>query len=87
MLFAIYGFGQNPKDLGKQLLLFNSLNWQSYNEETLSFLNNDNLAAVTIATDVLSVGWDSQVTEDAIILGEPADVDEFVQKIGRIGRN
>jgi hypothetical protein len=74
-------------DLGKQLRLFNSLNWHSYNQETLSFLNNNNLAAVTIATDVLSVGWDSQVTEDAIILGEPPDVDEFVQKIGRVGRN
>lgn len=45
------------------------------------------MVAITIATDVLSVGWDSQSTEDAIILGEPADVDEFVQKIGRIRHN
>jgi hypothetical protein len=74
-------------DLGKQLRLFNSLNWHSYNEETLSFLKNDNFAAVTIATDVLSVSWDSQVMEAAIILGEPADVDEFDQKISRVGRN
>lgn len=74
-------------DLEKWVRLFNSLNWQSYNDETLGFLNINDMAAVTIATDILSVGWDSQSTEDAIILGEPADVDEFVQKIGRIGRN
>ena len=75
------------RDLEKRVCLFNSLNWQSYNDETLGFLNNNDMAAVTIATDILSMGWDSQSTEDAIILGEPADVDEFVQKIGRVGRN
>jgi len=63
------------------------LNWQSYNDETLGFFNINDTAAVTSATDILSVGWDSQSTEDAIIFGEPADVDEFVQKIGRVGCN
>ncbi|KAF8158057.1 P-loop containing nucleoside triphosphate hydrolase protein [Crassisporium funariophilum] len=78
---------QGVHDLEKRIRLFNSLNWKSYNDETLGFLNNNDMVSITIATDVLSVGWDSQSTEDAIILGEPADVDEFVQKIGRIGRN
>jgi len=53
----------------------------------LGFLNNNNNAAITIATDILSIGWDSPNTEDAIILGEPDNVDEFVQKIGQVGQN
>ena len=36
---------------------------------------------------MLSIGWDSKFTEDAVILGEPKDIDELVQKIGRIGKN
>jgi len=74
-------------NLDKRIRLYNSLNWLSYNTETLGFLNNHEDATITIASDTLSVGWDSQWTEDAVVLGEPEDVDEFVQKIGRIGRN
>jgi len=74
-------------NLDKRIRLYNSLNWPSYNTETLGFLNNHEDASITVASDTLSVGWDSQWTEDAVILGEPDDVDEFVQKIGRIGRN
>ena len=42
-----------------------------------------------IATDTLSVGWDSQYTWNVVLLCEPDDVDEFVQKIqvGHIGCN
>ncbi|KAJ2929589.1 hypothetical protein H1R20_g7502, partial [Candolleomyces eurysporus] len=71
----------------KRIRLFNLLNWPSFNIQTLEFLNNNPEATVTIATDTLSVGWDSQHTQDAIILGEPDDLDEFLQKIGRVGRN
>ncbi|KAJ3494471.1 hypothetical protein NLJ89_g10800 [Agrocybe chaxingu] len=78
---------QKMENIADRIRLYNSLNWPSYNAETLEFLNNNAEASITIATDVLSVGWDSKNTRDAIILGEPDDVDEFVQKIGRIGRN
>ncbi|KAF8799234.1 hypothetical protein BYT27DRAFT_7264245 [Phlegmacium glaucopus] len=74
-------------NLFKQICLFNSLNWPSFNTKTFGFLNSNEWASITIATDVLSVGWDSKFTRDAIILGEPKDVDELIQKIGRIGRN
>ena len=74
-------------DLPSRLRLFNSLNWPSFNTTTFGFLNNNQSSSITIATDVLSIGWDSKFTRDAIILGEPKDVDELVQKIGRIGRN
>lgn len=74
-------------NLGSRIRLYNSLNSKSFNEETLGFLNANESASVTIATDVLSVGWDSPSTRDAIVLGLPDDLDEFVQKIGRAGRN
>lgn len=78
-----------PEFLGieHRIRLYNSLNWPSYNAETLGFLNNNSNAAITIATDVLSIGWDSPNTEDAIILDEPDNVNEFVQKIGQVGRH
>ena len=74
-------------NLETKIRLFNSLNSPSYNQETFGFLNDNPQASITIATDVLSVGWDSPSTRDAIILGAPEDLDEFVQKIGRVGRD
>jgi Lhr-like helicase len=71
----------------RHVRLFNSLNWVSYNSETLGFLNNNQESLITIATDTLSVGWDSKYTWNAVLLGETDNVDEFVQKIGHIGHN
>jgi hypothetical protein len=68
----------------KRIRLYNSLNWPTYNSETLGFLNNNQESSIMIATDTLSVGWDSQFTRNAVLIGEPNDIDEFVQKIGRI---
>ncbi|KAM6491392.1 P-loop containing nucleoside triphosphate hydrolase protein [Amanita muscaria] len=77
----------NMSGIERRIRLFNSLNWPSYNSETLGFLNNNQESSITIATDTLSVGWDSKYTRNAVLIGEPDDADEFVQKIGRIGRN
>lgn len=71
----------------KRIRLFNSLNWPTFNSDTLGFLNNNEESSITVATDTLSVGWDSKHTRNAVILGEPNDIDEFLQKIGRIGRD
>ena len=53
-------------NMSLRIRLYNSLNWPSYNSETLGFLNNTSSSAtggsVTIATDTLSVGWDSRFT-------------------------
>ncbi|KAF9035142.1 P-loop containing nucleoside triphosphate hydrolase protein, partial [Panaeolus papilionaceus] len=81
------GLTKKMHDLPKRIRLFNSLNWVSYNQETLGFLNDNPYSTITIATDILSVGWDSPDTKTAIIFGEPNDVDDFVQKVGRVGRD
>ncbi|KAF6759281.1 P-loop containing nucleoside triphosphate hydrolase protein [Ephemerocybe angulata] len=81
------GQAKGISGLEKRVRLFNSLNATGYNEETLGFLDQDETASITVATDVLSVGWDSPSTRNAIVVGTPEDLDEFVQKIGRAGRD
>jgi hypothetical protein len=56
--------------IDRRIRLFNSLNWPTYNLETLGFLNNNEDSSITIATDTLSVGWDSKYTRNAVLLGE-----------------
>ncbi|TEB27690.1 hypothetical protein FA13DRAFT_1794641 [Coprinellus micaceus] len=80
------GLSRELPDLPDRIRLFNSANWPSYNTEALGFLNNPK-ATITIATDVLGVGWDSQYTQNCVVFGDPPDIDDFLQKIGRVGRN
>lgn len=75
------------KDLQSKIRLFNSLNAPAQNQETLGFINNNEDATIIIATDVLSVGWDSPSVADCVVLGVPQDLDEVVQKWGRVGRD
>ena len=71
------------------LCLYNSLNWPSHNTETLALLHTpeQTLPIIVIATDTLSVGVDIPDITDVILWGEPKDSDEFLQKLGRAGRN
>ncbi|KAF6744772.1 P-loop containing nucleoside triphosphate hydrolase protein [Ephemerocybe angulata] len=81
------GMAKGMADLPSRIRMFNSLNSADFNQKTLGFLNNNESSSIKIATDVLSVGWDSPWTTNAVLLGEPDDLDEFVQKIGRAGRD
>ncbi|KAJ3506304.1 hypothetical protein NMY22_g17295 [Coprinellus aureogranulatus] len=81
------GIAKGIQDLCSKLRLFNSLNAQDYNKQTLGFLNDNKWASITIATDVLSAGWDSPYTKNVIVFGEPDTLDEILQKFGRAGRN
>ncbi|RXW12387.1 hypothetical protein EST38_g13468 [Candolleomyces aberdarensis] len=74
-------------DVAKRIRMFNSLNSAAFNIDTLQFVDEPGSPSVVIATDVLSVGWDGQLTRNAVIFGEPDNIDDFVQKIGRVGRN
>jgi len=71
------------------LRLYNSLNWPSHNTQTLALLRTteQHLPIIVIATDTLSVGVDIPDINDIILWGEPNDSDEFLQKLGRAGRN
>lgn len=42
---------------------------------------------VRVATDTLSVGVNLPHVEDVVIVGEPRDVNDIVQKVGRVGHD
>ena len=67
--------------------MYNSLNWPSYNQETWNLMLTDPKPQVRVATDALSVGINLPHIQDVIIVGEPRDVNDVVQKIGRAGRD
>lgn len=67
----------------QRIRMFNSLNWPSFNTETLRFLNNNDNAQIIVATDTLSVGINSPV-QNVVIFGLPSSIEEAAQKLGRI---
>ncbi|TEB26687.1 hypothetical protein FA13DRAFT_1713043 [Coprinellus micaceus] len=81
------GIAKKLPDLDSRIRTFTAVNWASQNASYLQTLNDNPHATITIATDVLSVGWDNRYIQDVIIYGEPDNIDDFVQKIGRAGRD
>lgn len=74
------------EDIDQRIRMYNSLNWASYNSETLSFMHNDGRSRVTVATDALAVGIDVSGTDDVVLYDTvlPSDTDIILQKAGRI---
>jgi superfamily II DNA helicase RecQ len=64
----------------QRIRMYNSLNWPSYNTDTLGFLNNNDDAQITIATDTLSVGINSPV-QTVVIFGLPDIAGGYCPKI------
>jgi superfamily II DNA helicase RecQ len=78
---------ESDPDISQHIRLYNSLNWPSFNEETRELMLNNPACGILIGTDALAVGVDIGNIEDVIVLDEPEDIDELVQKFGRVGRN
>jgi hypothetical protein len=68
---------------GEWIRMYNTLNWPSYNTETLGFLNNNSNVQVVIVTDTLSVGINGPA-QTVVIFRRPQTPEEKVQKIGCI---
>ncbi|CAL1715101.1 unnamed protein product [Somion occarium] len=80
------------RDRRKCIRMYNSLNWPSYNADTLELMHTDTSSLVTIATDTLSQGIDVANTDDVVLYGDiPTTSDMVLQRGGRIrdgkGRN
>ncbi|KAF7973928.1 hypothetical protein HWV62_13990 [Athelia sp. TMB] len=73
----------NPEE---HICMYNSLNWPSYNKETLGFLNNNPDTQKIVATEALSVGINSPM-QNVVQFGLPRSLEELVQKFGRIRAN
>ncbi|OAX42690.1 hypothetical protein K503DRAFT_307713 [Rhizopogon vinicolor AM-OR11-026] len=63
--------------------MFNTLNWKSYNDETLALWRDNDDAQIIVATAVLAVGMDSLKFDIIVIYGEPS-ADLWWQVLGRI---
>lgn len=81
---AAIRWGKNPKKL---MRMYNALNWPEYNTETLDLMHNDPDVKILLSTDCLCVGFNCKHICDVIIMGETKDMDEYVQKTGRPGRD
>ncbi|KAJ7127278.1 P-loop containing nucleoside triphosphate hydrolase protein, partial [Mycena crocata] len=73
----------------KRVRLYNSLNFDSHNAETRDLLNrspdDQDYCQIIIGTDSLSVGVGMPARLDAVLIGEIDDLDELIQKLGRVG--
>ncbi|KAL6305496.1 P-loop containing nucleoside triphosphate hydrolase protein, partial [Sparassis latifolia] len=74
-------------DPQKRIRLYNALHWEDFNGDTLRVFREDLDAQIVVATDTLMVGLDVLNVCDVILATVPVTVDEFLQKIGWVGRD
>ncbi|KAF9645276.1 P-loop containing nucleoside triphosphate hydrolase protein [Thelephora ganbajun] len=72
---------------GEQIRMYNALNWPDYNLKTRELMRKSDGCRVIVATDILMVGVDFPDIDDVVIIGHPPNVNDYLQKIGRAGRD
>src|SRR5882762_1907158 len=86
-VYLWHGAVDRHVDPQKFIRMYNSLNWPSYNTETLDLMHNDPNLKVLISTDCLCVGFNCKHIRNAVLMGQEKDVNGYVQKVGRPGRD
>jgi len=76
-----------PNVRGNQLRMYNALNWPDYNFRTRELMREQEGCRVIVATDILMVGIDFPDIDDVVIVGHPPHTNDYIQKIGRAGRD
>ena len=71
----------------EQIRMYNALNWPDYNLETRELMRKPGGCQVIVATDILMVAVDFPDINDVVIIGHPPNVNDYLQKIGRAGRD
>ena len=71
----------------KQIRMYNALIWPDYNLKTRELMREQDGCRVIIATDILMVGVDFPDINDVVIVGHPPNVNDYLQKVGRAGRD
>jgi superfamily II DNA helicase RecQ len=72
--------GMDPKN---QIRTYNSLNWESYNEETRTLIDSE-ACAIVVGTTTIAFGVDIKCVRTAVVFSDPKDLDEMLQMIGWI---
>jgi len=76
-----------PHVRGDQLRMYNALNWPDYNLKTRELMRKQDGCRIIVATDILMVGIDFPDIDDVVIIGHPPHTNDYIQKIGRVGRD
>ena len=71
----------------EQIRMYNALNWPDYNLNTRELMRKPDGCRVIVATDILMVGVDFPDIDDIVIIGHPTNTNNYLQKIGRAGRD
>lgn len=71
----------------ERIRMYNALNWPDYNLRTQELMRKPGSCQVIVATDILMVGVDFPDINDVVIIGHPPNVNNYLQKIGRAGRD
>jgi len=71
----------------EQLRMYNALNWRDYNLRTRELMRKPDGCRVIVATDILMVGINFPDIDDVIIIGHPPHPNDYLQKVGRVGRD
>ena len=67
--------------------MYNALNWPDYNLRTRELMRKQDGCRIIVATDILMVGVDFPDIDDVVIIGHPPHTNDYLQKIGRAGRD
>lgn len=76
-----------PGIRGKQLQMYNALNWPDYNLKTQELMQKQDGCQVIIATDILMVGVDFPDIDNVVIISHPPHTNDYIQKIRHAGRD
>jgi Lhr-like helicase len=66
-----------------QIRTYNLLNLESYNEETRTLIDTE-ACAIVVGTTTIAFGVDIKCVRTVVVFGDPKDLDEMLQMIGRI---
>jgi superfamily II DNA helicase RecQ len=72
--------GMEPRN---QIRTYNLLNLESYNEETRTLIDTE-ACAIVVGTTTIAFGVDIKCVRTVVVFGDPKDLDEMLQMIGRI---
>ena len=72
---------------GERIRMYNALNWPDYNLKTRELVRKQDGCRVVVATDILMVGVHFPDIDDVVIVGHPPNPNDYLQKIGRAGRD
>lgn len=77
--------GSDPRTVLNQMREYNSLS-EDYNQVTRTLMRSGD-CSVVFGISSLAIGVDIEKVQDVVLFGDPLDLDELLQMLGRIRPN